>query len=97
MCPIASKDMDEDDGALEAAALNFQNAAEALQLVGSALVGDWRENPLVENRPCKSIQIWSSQPIPAILDGETVSLGRIIEAHYDPAVTRVLAPPRSVR
>lgn len=97
MCPIASKVMDEDDGRLEAAALNFQNAAEALQLVGSALVGDWRENPLVENRPCKTIQIRSSQPIPAILDGETVSLGRNIEAHYDPAVTRVLAPPRSLR
>lgn len=95
MCPIASKVMDEGDNALEAAALNFKDAIEVLRLGASALLGDWREDSLVENRPCQSIRVWSSQPIPAILDGETVNLGREVEIHYEPAVTRVLAPPRN--
>lgn len=94
MCPIASKVMTEDDNALEAVALNFQHAGEALKLGSSALMGDWRDDPLVENRPCQSIQVWSPRPIPAILDGETVLLGSMTELHYEPAVIRVLAPPR---
>lgn len=97
MCPVASKVMTEDDSALEAVALNFQHAGEALKLGSSLLIGDWRDDPLVENRPCQSIQVRSSRPIPAILDGETVLLGSKTEIHYEPAVIRVLAPPRSAK
>ena len=94
MCPIASKAMDEDAGALEAAALNVHGAGEALRLGVNAILRDWRLDPAVENRPCQLVRVWSPQPIPAILDGETVRLGSVIEVRYEPAVARILALPR---
>lgn len=94
MCPIASKALDEDAGALEAAALNVQGAGEALRLGANALLRDWRMDPAVDHKPCQSIRVWSPQSIPAILDGETVRLSSVTEIHYDAKVIRVLAPPR---
>jgi diacylglycerol kinase family enzyme len=94
MCPIASKAMDADAGALEAAALNVHGAAEALRLGVNAILRDWRLDPAVENQPCQVARVWSPQPIPAILDGETVRLGSVIEVRYVPCVARILALPR---
>lgn len=95
MCPIASKAMDSDAGALEAAALNIHGAGEALRLGVNAILRDWRSDPAVENHPCQSVRIWSAQPIPALLDGETVRLGAVAQVRYTPEVVRVLALPLS--
>ncbi len=94
MCPLASKVMDEDAGALEAAALDISGAGELLRLGFNALLRDWRDDPAVRHLPCKSARVWSPQSIPALLDGESVRLNAVTEIRYEPAVARILAPPK---
>ncbi|MBL8554922.1 MAG: NAD(+)/NADH kinase [Phenylobacterium sp.] len=96
MCPIASKVMDDEAAAFEAAALNPTGAAEVLRLGVNAIVRDWRVDPAVENRACRKASIWSARKIPALLDGESVSLPTHVEVAYDPKVCRVLATPGDV-
>jgi diacylglycerol kinase family enzyme len=96
LCPIASKVMDSEDRALEAAALNVRGAGEVVRLGINALVGDWREDPAVENLPCRRARVWSARAIPAILDGETVRLKGFTEITFEPAVCRLLAPPKEL-
>ena len=95
MCPIASRALDENAQALEAAALNVQGAGEALRLGANAILRDWRNDPAVDNRSCQAVRVWSSEGIPALLDGETVRLGAVAQVRYVPAIVRVLAPPRA--
>lgn len=97
MCPLASKVMDDDAGALEAAALNVHGAGEAIRLGVNAIVRDWRVDPSVDNRPCRVARVWSAQDIPALLDGETVRLGHLAEVRYEPNICRVLALPKEAR
>jgi diacylglycerol kinase family enzyme len=97
MCPLASKVMDDDAGALEAAALNIHGAGEALRLGLNAIVRDWRVDPSVDNRPTRLARVWSAQEIPALLDGEMVKLSRLTEIRYEPCVCRVLALPKEER
>lgn len=97
MCPLASKVMDDDAGALEAAALNVHGAGEALRLGLNAIVRDWRMDPAVDNRPTRLARVWSAQDIPALLDGEMVKLSRLTEVRYEPCVCRVLALPKDAR
>jgi diacylglycerol kinase family enzyme len=94
ICPIASRAMDAEDQALEAAALNIHGAGEALRLGVNAIVRDWRFDPGVDNQACKIARVWSAHPIPALLDGETVRLSGLTEIRYEPAICRVLAPPK---
>ncbi len=94
MCPIASKALDSDADALEAAALNIGGAGDVLRLGVNALLRDWREDPAVEHEACKLIRIWSPRSIPALLDGETVRLSSLTEVGYNPAIVRVLALPK---
>lgn len=93
MCPIASRAMNDEDRALEAAALNIRGAGEALRLGVNAIVGDWRTDPAVENRPCHVARVWSAHDMPALLDGETVRLEGLVEVRYQSEVCRVIAPP----
>lgn len=94
MCPAASRVMADDEQALEAEALNIHGAGEALRLGASALVGDWRMDPAVEGRRCKVAHIWADGGAPALVDGELVQISQLTEARFDPAVCRVIAPPK---
>ena len=94
MCPIASKVMDDEAPALEAAALNPQGAAEVIRLGLNAIIRDWRTDPAVEARPCRRARVWSAQAIPALLDGESVVLPPQVEVSYNPKVCRVLGLPK---
>lgn len=97
MCPIASKALDNETPALEAAALSPHGAGEALRLGINAIIRDWRVDPAVENQPCRIARVWSAHGIPALLDGESVLLPPLAEVIYDPKVCRVLAPPKESR
>ena len=94
MCPLASKVMDDDDAALEAAALDITRAGEVFRLGLNAILRDWREDPAVIHLPCRAARVWSPQSIPALLDGESVRLRPVTEIRYEPAVARILAPPK---
>lgn len=93
MCPIASKIMNDEAPALEAAALNPRGAGEVVRLGINAIVRDWRVDPAVENQPCRRARIWGAHAIPALLDGESTMLPPASEVYFDPRICRVLALP----
>lgn len=91
LCPLISKVMDEET-ALEAAVLTPSGAAEAFRLAFKALWGDWRADPAVETRPCRTGVVLARGRIPAILDGETVRLPKRAEIEFRRVAFRALAP-----
>lgn len=95
MCPYVSRAMPDEAPALEAIALDVRGAGDAFRLGVNALVRDWRDDPAVEARPCRSARVWASKGIPALLDGELHRLGATAQVSWRPAAARVLALPRN--
>jgi diacylglycerol kinase family enzyme len=96
MCPLTSRVMNDDEAALECAALDVQDVRAAFRLGFHALTGDWREAPGVEVERCELGRVWSAHGIPALLDGEAVRLKTLTEVRYTPKVARILAIPKDV-
>jgi diacylglycerol kinase family enzyme len=94
MCPLASKAMNDDAAALEAACVTPSGPGDALRLGLNAALGDWRRDPAVEVEHCRRGRIWSSGTIPAVLDGEPARLPATCEVKFRPLAVRVLAPPK---
>jgi diacylglycerol kinase family enzyme len=94
MCPLTSRAMNNDEMALEAAALDVHGAGDLVRLGLHAATGDWRDTPGVEVTHCQTARVWASHGVPAILDGETVQLKTITEVRYTPRLARILAIPR---
>jgi diacylglycerol kinase family enzyme len=95
LTPLISRALTEPSG-LEAAVLNPNNAAEAFRLAARTLYADWRADPAVATRETRLVHAWARAPIPAILDGEPVHLGREVEVRFAPVAFRALAPARDV-
>jgi diacylglycerol kinase family enzyme len=96
MCPLTSRVLDNDAGALEAAALDVHGTTDLLRLGFHAIIGDWRDTPGVEVSRCQVGHIWGARGIPALLDGEVVHLKTLAEVRYTPKVARILAIPKDV-
>ena len=96
MCPLTSRVMNNDETALECAALDVQDVRDAFRLGFHALTGDWREAPGVEVERCQLARVWSAHGIPALLDGEAVRLKTLTQVRYTSKVARVLAIPKDV-
>jgi diacylglycerol kinase family enzyme len=96
MCPLTSRALDADAGALEAAALDVHGTTDLLRLGFHAIIGDWRDTPGVEVSPCQVGRIWGARGIPALLDGEIVRLKTLAEVRYTPKVARILAIPKDL-
>lgn len=94
LCPHVSRALPDEAPALEAAVLDVRGAADAFRLGVHALVGDWRDDPGVETRPCRIARVWASGGIPALLDGELQRLGPLAEVSWRPRVARILALPK---
>ena len=97
MCPAASRVLAEEERVLEAAAIDVHGAGEVLRLGWNALVRDWRDDPAVASQRCRMARVWSSEGVPAILDGESVRLKSMTEVRYEPNVARVLGVPKEDR
>jgi len=91
MCPHISRVLESDEPALEAAALDVRGALDAFRLGVHALTGDWRADPAVQVRRCRSARVWAAAGVPALLDGELVRLAGQAQVTYRPAVARMLA------
>ena len=97
LTPLISRVLDHDAEALEAAVLDLKGAADVLSLGFHALIGDWRDAPVVEAMRCREARVWAAERIPAILDGEAVQLDSVAVAAYRRDIVRVLALPKDVR
>ncbi|WP_419253673.1 diacylglycerol/lipid kinase family protein [Caulobacter sp. ErkDOM-YI] len=93
MCPLVSTVLDEDERALEAAALDPSNAMEVFRLGVSALSGTWRDDPSVSMGRCRVGRVWAGGRIPAILDGEPMRLEPEVHIRFRPKAFRAFALP----
>jgi diacylglycerol kinase family enzyme len=95
MCPLVSRAMEEET-ALEAICLNYKSAADGFRLglraVVSDYIGDWRQDPTVSIRRIRKGQVWAGRGVPAVLDGEPLTLPERFDIRFDPVAFRVLAP-----
>lgn len=93
LCPLASKALPDSVQALEAAVIDPRNLADAARIGFNALMTDWRNDPAVHTKPCKEARVWAANRVPAVLDGEPVSLPVLAEVDWRPKIARLLAPP----
>ena len=92
MCPLVSKALDNDANGLEAAALDPTGALDVFRLAVAAAAGQWRADPSVNVTLVRQAYAWAGGPIPAILDGESVRLGRTALVRFKPNAFRALVP-----
>lgn len=92
MCPLVSTVLDADERALEVAALDPTSALDIFRLGVSAVQGSWRDDPSVSVGRCRVGRIWAGGAIPALLDGEPVSLGSEAQIRFRPKAFRALVP-----
>lgn len=97
MCPLRSRVLPDDAATLEAAAMDVQGASDVLRLGLHAAMGHWRDDPNVTSETCHTARIWAARRIPAVLDGEPVTLNTQALVRYRPDVARVLAAPKEMR
>jgi diacylglycerol kinase family enzyme len=91
LTPTISKKMD-DNVALEAASLDPKGALDAFRMAFNYVARDWRDDPAVNARPARRAVLSSRRPVPAILDGELIRLGRRVQVNFKPKAFRALAP-----
>lgn len=82
LCPLISASLSSQARALEAAALDLQSSVDAFRLAVNALFADWRNDASVCTAPAAAIALSSRAAIPAILDGEIVTLQRRARIRY---------------
>jgi len=94
ICPLISEEMSDSEQALEAAAIEVENVAEAIGLLTVAAFGKWRDNANIVLTKTKQVRVQSSKDIPGILDGERVNLGRSAEIDFISRALTVLVPAK---
>ena len=92
LCPLISPELDADDRALEAVALDPTDASEAFRLAFHAVTDGWRRDPAVNNMKIRRGRVWASGHIPAVLDGEPRRLPRRVEVRFKPRAFKALRP-----
>jgi diacylglycerol kinase family enzyme len=92
ICPFVSEQMSGAEQALEAAAINMDNAAELLGLATAAAFGNWRHNKTVALSKTKRVIVQSTRDIPLFLDGERVKAGKMAEIIFVPNAVKVIVP-----
>ena len=91
-CPLVSEEMSDSEQALEAAAIDVENAAELLGLATAAAFGKWRDDESVTLTKTRQVTVQSSRDIPLFLDGEKVKVGKIAEIAFVPKAVNVIVP-----
>jgi diacylglycerol kinase family enzyme len=97
ICPLVSEEMSGSEQALEAAAINVENAAELLGLATAAAFGKWRDDKSVTLSKIRRLAVQSSRDIPLFLDGERVKAGKNAEITFVPSAVNVIVPTNEIR
>jgi diacylglycerol kinase family enzyme len=96
ICPLISEEMSESEQALEAAAIDVENASELIGLATAAAFGKWRDDKRVTLSKTQRVTVQSTKQIPSFLDGERVSIGEKAEICFVTQTVNVLVPRPSV-
>jgi len=92
LCPLVSAELDANEQALEAAALDPSSALDIFRLGLNTMTGKWRDDPSVIVGRCRVGKVWAGGRIPAILDGEPVRLDDRVSIRFRPKAFRALVP-----
>src|SRR3990167_8673682 len=92
MCPLVSRAVDEDEGCLEAAAIDPAGALEIFRLGFRAALGDWRGDQTGEGAHIRKGRAPAAGRVPAVLDGEPTQLGPVVDFKFRPVAFRALVP-----
>jgi len=84
--------MSDSEQALEAAAIDVENAAELLGLAIAAAFGKWRDDESVTLTKTHEVTVQSSRDIPLFLDGEMVKAGKNAVITFVPRAVNVIVP-----
>lgn len=96
ICPLVSEQMSDSEQALEAAAIDVDNAAELLGLATAAAFGKWRDDENVTLTKTHQVTVQSKKDIPLFLDGERVTVGKKAEISFVPVVVNVIVPANRI-
>lgn len=95
LCPLISRAMD-DQVALEAAVVEPIGALQAFRMGFRYAFGEWRNDPSIRTRPCRTGRARTRGSMPAILDGEPIRLKSPVDIRFIPRAFRALEPARDV-
>ena len=97
ICPLVSEQLSDSEQALEAAAIDVENATELLGLATAAAFGKWRDNENVALTKTRQVTVQSKKDIPLFLDGERVKVGKKAEITFVPNAVNVIVPENPIR
>ena len=83
ICPLVSSGLSSASRLFEVIVLQPQDLVDALHLAWSAVFSQWRKDKNVESLKAKQVDVSAKGPIPAILDGETVTLKRSAQIRFE--------------
>jgi len=95
ICPLVSEEMSESEQALEAAAIDVENAAELFGLATAAAFGNWRQDESVTLTKTRYVTVQSNRDVPLFLDGERVNVGKKAEIGFVPDAVNVVVPAKA--
>ena len=96
ICPLVSEQMPDSEQALEAAAIDVENATELLGLATAAAFGKWREDESVTLTKTHQVTVRSKKDIPLFVDGERVTVGKEAEISFVPDAVNVIVPKNRI-
>ena len=97
VCPLVSQEMSDSEQALEAAAIDVENAGKLLGLATAAAFGKWREDENVTLAKTRHVFVNSNNDIPLFVDGERVNVGRNAEISFVPHAVNVIVTTQPTR
>jgi diacylglycerol kinase family enzyme len=92
ICPLVSEEMSDSEQALEAAAIDVENAADLFGLATAAAFGKWRDDQSVTLTKTRRVRVQSSTHLPLFLDGERVKAGHNAVITFVPQAVSVIVP-----
>ena len=94
ICPLISEEMSNSEQSLETAVIDVESAAEVIGLATTVAFGKWRDDRNVILTKANRVRVQSRKDIPAMLDGENVSLGTNAVIDFVSRAVKVLVPAK---
>ena len=92
VCPLVSEEMSDSEEALEAAAIDVENAGELFRLATASAFGRWRDDETVTLTKTRKVTVQSNKDIPVFLDGERVPASKNADITFVAHAVNVIVP-----